>query len=693
MFSDPNEVWAAGLSAYQPPKRVSVSQGAADYLVIRQPGGYSGPWAADETPYMIEPMDMLASRQHESVVFIGPSRAGKTLGLLDAWMTYAVTCDPGDMLVVQMTQDKAREYSKTRIDRAIRHSPSLAALMSPSGHDDNTHDKLFKNGMWVKIGWPSVAQLSGSDYRYVAMTDYDRMPDSIDGEGDAYGLGVTRIRTFLSRGMCMVESSPGRELSDPNWVPATPHEGPPCSGVVGIYNRSDRRRFYWPCPHCSEFHQAEPGLGQFKSLPPEDELVDIVRTADLDLLAREHARLACIDCGGIIEPKHKQDMLRGGKWLRDGQTIDASGQIHGDGMTSSIAGFWLGGVAAAYQSWHKLILAYLQALREYVMTNSEDPLQKTTNTDQAMPYMPRALVEATEDAHSRRTDAKLERFMVPPEARFLIAAVDVQGGTKARFVVQVHAVGRDLEQWIVDRYEITRGPRGEDIQLDPAGYPEDWDVLTERVIRSTYRIDEDRELRVLLTAVDSGGEAGVSTNAYSWYRRIKAKGMHHSVMLVKGGTSRTESPVTKANARDPRGKPLHDVQIAMVSTDHFKDTIASCRRRKIPGPGFMHFPEWLRATFFDELSAEIRQKNGKWKQIKARNEALDCWVYVLAACWKLGANKLNWDRAPGWAKPLDSNSMVVTPDERRSEKQDQSRKSTPRKTVNSFGKDEWSGRL
>ena len=439
---------------------MTVSEGAADSLVIRQPGGYSGPWARDETPYMVEAMDALASRQHEAVVFIGPSRAGKTLGLLDAWMCYSVTCDPGDMLIVQMTQDKASEYSKTRIDRAIRHSPQLAALMSPSGHDDNTHDKLFKNGMWVKIGWPSVAQLSGSDYRYVALTDYDRMPDSIDGEGDAYGLGVTRTRTFLSRGMCMVESSPGRELNDPNWQAATPHEGPPCSGVVGIYNRSDRRRFYWPCPHCGEFHQAEPGLAQFNSLPPESDLVEIVRTADLDILAREHARITCISCGGIIMPKHKQGMLVAGMWLRDGQRIDAEGNITGEGMTSSIAGFWLGGVAAAYQSWHKLILAYLQALREYVMTGSEDPLQKTTNTDQAMPYMPRALSDATDMAGNRNVDESLERFMVPPETRFIIASVDVQGGTKARFIVQVHAIGRDLEQWIIDRYEITTGAEG-----------------------------------------------------------------------------------------------------------------------------------------------------------------------------------------------------------------------------------------
>ena len=68
--------------------------------------------------------------------------------------------DPGDMIIVQMTQDKAREFSKTDIDRALRHSPKLKALMGRS-QDDNTHDKAFKHGMWLRIAWPTVSNLSG----------------------------------------------------------------------------------------------------------------------------------------------------------------------------------------------------------------------------------------------------------------------------------------------------------------------------------------------------------------------------------------------------------------------------------------------------------------------------------------------------------------------------------------------------
>ncbi|MDX1268895.1 MAG: phage terminase large subunit family protein, partial [Oceanisphaera sp.] len=219
MFGSALPIVRAAAEAFRPPRRVSVPDGAGETLKIIQPGGYTGFWSAKETPYMVEPMTMLASRGHEAVVFVGPARSGKTMGLLDAWVSYAVTCDPGDMLIVQMTQDKARDYSKTRIDRAIRNSPKIAELKSNRAHDDNTHDKLFKHGMWLKIGWPSASQLASSDYRYVALTDYDRMPDDIDGEGAAFQLGLKRTTTFLSRGMCMVESSPGKPITDPNFRP------------------------------------------------------------------------------------------------------------------------------------------------------------------------------------------------------------------------------------------------------------------------------------------------------------------------------------------------------------------------------------------------------------------------------------------------------------------------------------------
>lgn len=674
MYASTTPIVRGAADAFRPPRRMSVADGASRSLVIRQAGGYSGPWSAEEAPYMVAPMNALASRAHEAVCFVGPARTGKTMGLLDGWFARNVTCDPGDMLIIQMSQDKAREYSKTRIDRAIRNSPALRELMSSRGHDDNTHDKLFRHGMWVKIGWPSATQLSSSDYRYVALTDYDRMPDNIDGEGSAYQLAVKRTQTFLSRGMCMVESSPGRDYDDPYWKPSTPHEGPPATGIVGIYNRSDRHRWYWQCLECKEYFEAAPGLQLFASLPAEAELIEDVRTASLVSLAEHHARIACPVCGCPIEQRWKPHLnrLETARWVADGQTVTPDGEVVGEAPRSSIAGFWLGGVAAAYQKWDSLILRYLQGLREYALSGSDLTLKATINTDQGMPYLPRHLLADKSASIEDRKDDTLERYHVPAEARFLVATADVQGGSNGRFVCEVRAFGPGLTSWLVDRFSITHTERnGVTSQVDPAGYPEDWDLLTARLVQATYRLGDGRELRVLKTGVDTGGEAGTTPNAYAWLRRLRRAGMASRVMLLKGGSHDQAKPVVQGTARDNRGKPMRDMPLWIINTDYFKDIVAASLRRTVPGPGYFHVPDWLPAAYFEELRAEVRDAAGRWKKVRARNEALDLWVYALAICEAIGLGpkgRLSWGEPPEWALPLDGpNSELVTREERRAE--------------------------
>lgn len=664
----------ASFSAFKPPRRIPVSQSAAENLFLKQPGGVPGLWNPAETPYMIEPMDMLGSRRHEAVCFVGPARTGKTAALLLGYMAHAVVNDPGDMLMIQMTQDKAREFSKTDIDRAILYSENIKALMG-GRQDDNTHDKLFRHGMWLRIAWPTASNVAGTTYRYALITDIDRMEnaENVDGEGPLYNLALKRTQTFMSRGMCLVESSPGIELTDPHWAPVTPHEAPPTTGVLGIYNQSDRRRLYWKCLHCDAWFEASPGLNLFR-LPSEDVLLEIVREADLEAMANEHNRIVCPHCHEAMGPRSKPTLNARHRWLADGLMLTKKDELVGTPMTSSIAGYWLGGVAAAYQSWRSIILRYLQGLRAYALNGSEQTLKATTNTDQGMPYMPMHLREAasaSSDPGSRKED--FERYVLPDETRFVVATVDIQGGKNARFVVQVHAVGPHKEKWIVDRFNITESERegvgGGKAPIDPARYVEDWDTITEQVVRKTYRTKTDGvEMRVKLTVVDSGGEEGVTERAYAWFRKIRKAGMGLRVMLIKGKgvAAKTQIPLIRESLvgnRNPKEKG--DIPLYTINSNMVKDTVNNGLRRVTHGPGYVHIPKWLPQSFIDELNSEVRNQDGTWTQVRARNEAFDLLVYCEAGCLRLGVDKIVWDRAPEWARPIAENSERITREERR----------------------------
>lgn len=91
-------------------------------------------------------------------------------------------------------------------------------------------------------------------------------------------------------------------------------------------------------------------------------------------------------------------MNRQGRWLVDGQTIAADGTITGREPSASIAGYWLGGVAAAYQSWSSLLENYLQGVRELELSGREATLEAKTYVDQAMPYKPLCVAQAGRSA-------------------------------------------------------------------------------------------------------------------------------------------------------------------------------------------------------------------------------------------------------------------------------------------------------
>jgi phage terminase large subunit GpA-like protein len=668
---------------------MTISAGAARNLVIKQTGGSAGPWDPSETPYMVEPMDALASRQHEAVVFVGPARTGKTAGLLLGWMAHNIVNDPGDMLFIQMSKEKAREFSKTDVERALRNSPHIDAMRTGRVVDSNTHDTMFKHGMWLRIAWPTIGNVSGSTYRYVAVTDIDRIEDAenVDGEGPLFDLAKKRTTTFMSRGMTLVESSPGFPMLDPHWKAATPHEAPPVGGILNLYNRSDRHRWYWRCPDCSSRFEATPGLSLF-GLPSFQELVEEVRTRDLSTMAKHFSRVFAPCCGSVLAPERKQEMNRTGVWLPDNARFDDGDNIVGEPMHSTVRGYWLGGVAATFQSWRSIIENHLQGLRDFALTGSEEKLKTTTNVDQGMPYMSRHLAEVQADAQTPEARAVIgmQQNVVPDWTRCVVVGVDVQGGIHARFEVQVHAVGPFGEQQLVSRFHLKesmrKGMGAEFAPIDPAGYAEDWDVITEKVLRATWRTpSEGREIRAKLVVVDTGGEGkgnggeGVTHNAYDWFRRVRKQGMAARVMLYKGGSD-PAAPIIKESMVGARGKAKGDVPLFVCNPNLLSDIVDSGLRRTSPGPGYIHFPApkhpvtnpngWLPAAFFDELQAEVRQPNGTWAQLRKRNESFDLCRMIRAGMLRLALDKvLDWNVVPPWLAPLEKNSEIVLREDRR----------------------------
>jgi len=275
----------------------------------------------------------------------------------------------------------------------------------------------------------------------------------------------------------------------------------------------------------------------------------------------------------------------------------------------------------------------------------------------------------------RKSEPLLERReswpkrSIPAGVRFITAAIDVQ---ISRFVVQVWGWGAGLEQWCIDRFDLKYSPRGKDVRIDPAAYIEDWSILLPYVIDRRYPLADDsgRDMGVLLSVCDSGGAPGVTDRAYAFEKLVRKQKKSDRFLLVKGATSQTganarvkltwpeQSSQRHANKLRARGA----TPLLLINTNQVKDTCYADLARTSPGGGFVHFPIWLGAEFFAEMTAEEKDLKGNWINIgDRRNESWDLMVYNRAAAIHRGVEKVNWDNPmQGWAKEWDANSEVAT---------------------------------
>lgn len=655
-FKSVADIFFSAAEVFRKPDRFTVTDVAEKYVMIRKLGSRVGHWDSAQTPYMVEPQNLLSSRELSALIFCGPSQSGKTESLILNFIAYSVIQDPMDMIIYNPTQQAARDFSVRRVDRLNFNSPEMRTRLLKTKTGDNKQSKIYNSGMILSLSWPTVSEMAGKPAGRIALTDYDRMADNVGDEGSPFDLAYMRTTTFGSLAMTVAESSPSRPVTDPRWIATTPHQAPPTTGILALYNRGDRRRWYWPCMKCGYFFE-----GKFSHLK-WDQRENILDSADT-------VKMICPTCGASIRPDERVTMQEYGLWLKDGQSIQGS-RVIGKGPRSNIASFWLNGVAAGFQTWTDLVVKFLNATKEYNETGSEEALRQFYNNDLGEPYKPKSeeLERLPEVLHARAEE--LPEFQIPPGVRFLVASVDVQ---KNAFVVQVHGVspGVPFDIVIVDRFTIHKSNRydedGDRLWVKPGTNQEDWDLLISHVMLKTYPLSDgtSREMTVKMTVCDSGGREGVTTNAYQFYRQLRSEGLANRFHLVKG-EGRLTAPRTYIDYPDQKRKDRlsaarGDVPVLFLNSNVLKDALNNRLDSVTPGKGMIRFPHWLQGWFYKELCAERRTEKG-WKNTQGtRNEAWDLLYYALGACVSqlLRVEHIDWLNPPSWADEWNKNPMIV----------------------------------
>jgi phage terminase large subunit GpA-like protein len=435
----------------------------------------------------------------------------------------------------------------------------------------------------------------------------------------------------------------------------------------------DMRRYYVLCPECGEYFMPSPSVEALHFLHNRD-LFGIT-----DTLITRPPRFICTKNGCLIDAEHKRAMNKKHIWVPDGCAVEDK-KLVGNRKKVRIASFWFPGIFAAYANLENQLQKYLNALQEFEITGAEENLKVVINTDFGAPHLPNRLkITVNASDYKGRAEILPER-MVCAGVRYLVGSVDVQ---KWGFSVQVVGYGIDDECWVIDRYEIRKSKRmdddGDPLPANPASYLEDWMLIRDQVIFKRYELDDNsgRYMSILIVACDSGGRRGVTQQAYKFWVMLESQGLDRRFVLVKG-----ERPKPKAGKRivtlthpdkdssAARAANVIDIlPLWLVNTTILKDSLFGYLQRTEPGRDYIHFPDWLEQSFYDELTAEVRTEDGWVNPTRANNEAFDLFCYAKAAVivfirtihWD---DKINWDQPPQWAEVWDKNPEIYYTEQR-----------------------------
>lgn len=485
---------------------------------------------------------------------------------------YYIHQDPSPILLIQPTLEMAEAWSKDRFAPTIRDTPVLRGrIADPKARNSGNTilHKTFCGGHLTIAGANSPASLASRPIRVLLFDEVDRYKTSAGTEGSPIRLGVKRTETFWNRKILYGSTPTIRNAS----------------AIDILFQETDQRFFYVPCPGCGYFHTLKWENVKWHDQQPHT------------------AHLVCPQCGFKITDAHRTSMVKAGEW-RPTKPFAGKAGFHINALYSPFPGSRL----------PKIVAAYLTALQE-----GQQSLKVFFNT---------FVGESFDDNAGESigmVDFRREKYpaQVPTGAVVLTCGVDVQSD---RLELEVVGWGAGEVAWGIEYHRIFGDPTRQDIWLK-----------LEEFLNSTYLHESGNELPIACTCVDSGY---ATQKVYVFCR-------HHifkRIFAVKGvgGAGPIVSLSTKKHSSQP--------YLVRVSVNEAKALIYS----RLKQPGLNHFPEHYSAEWLEQLTSEklVYKTIGGLPTRKfvlprgARNEALDCRVYALAAMyilspkWKTCAAKL-----------------------------------------------------
>jgi phage terminase large subunit GpA-like protein len=555
--------------AAAPRRAVSVSEWSdAHRELSSKQAGERGRWRTSRTPFLREIMDCLsATSPVTDIAIMKSSQVGITETIVN-WLGYIMDHAPAPTMVFMPTIEARDGWKAQKLNPLLMETPVINKLLGGQRSRDaaNRADMIdFPGGILFLAGGNSPNSYAQKSVRNLVMDDLDRFPAEVGREGNPVTLARGRTKAFPRAKRVFVST-------------------PPVDGdsLIQIeFEKSDKRRYNVPCPHCGEWQPLEwGGRADPFGIKWNKEVT--------------RAWYLCRVCACEIYEHQKPDMLAKGRWIAE----VPSAATRGYHLTALMAPIGLGpswlDLAQDWQHAHKTA----GTLAAFVNTNLGE-----------------CSVEDGDQIDPTGLLTRLEEYPEPGAAEHRPRLLRTFGAD-----VQKDRIEVTLDDWYLGEecYTVTHL-----IIPGDTARPEVWDTLAAEL----------KDWSPNCGAIDSGFNTSM---VYAFCEK------RPWCLAIKGvpGPGRPIVEDERARRQRLRRQKKKGITVHIVGVDQAKALITSRLKITQPGPGYMHFPAEpdFDDEYFAQLTAEklVRKIRGtrpinEWVQTRPRNEAIDCKVYSLAA--------------------------------------------------------------
>ena len=590
-----------GLQAlYKEPPQTAVEWADKNFYMSAESSYHEGKWTTE--PFQVAILNSMGNDLISVVNFIKSARIGYTK-LLMANIGYKIQHKRRNIMMWCPTDPDAEDVSRTHVTGMIRDVPTVRDLAPWFGrkHSDNTLDqKVFSNRrtLWCRGGKASrnYREKSCDEVIYDELSNFDA---SVEGEGAPISLGDKRLD-----GATYPKSIRG----------STPKRAGSCQVTKAVEESPYLLRFHINCPHCHKEQTLKWG-GKDCDFGLKWEKNNLGEATKAWYLC-EHA--AC-----VIWHQDMVEASKTGRWVCDNTGIWTRDGMDWFGVDDELirtprsVSFSIWAIYSTWNTWLKLVDEWLK------VKGDVQKLITFINTTRG---------ETWDDDQGEKLDSEVlygrrEVYpQIPALGLVLVGGIDTQDD---RYEGRVWAFGPGEEAWLVHRFILMGDPASEELRRK-VGLE-----LHRQFTRSDGQI-----MKVERWTWDSGGH---------YTDEVYAESRKHGpqwVIPIRGANT-----YGKPIANMPRTKnKLNKVYLTEIGTDNAKELLYA--RMKMPidtaksqaaesQPGVVHLP--ANDVICDEsevkqLTSEKKKaviskgkREMRWDAGGRRNEALDCFVYALAA--------------------------------------------------------------